>query len=92
MATIVYTPKQLHMLSQKCSVLLLDVFTKIYQARNQYPLITETSSNGINSYKLPSLVYKITNCHLPRGLLLLGNHLQTFFAITYIVITLTILI
>ena len=44
-----YTPKQLHMLSRKCSVLLLDVFTKIYQARNQYPLITKTSSNGINT-------------------------------------------
>jgi hypothetical protein len=62
-----YTPKQLHMLSRKCAVLLLDVFTKIYQARNQYPLIIKTSSNGINSYKLPSLVYEITDCHLPRG-------------------------
>ena len=61
-----YTPKQLHMLSRKCAVLLLDVFTKIYQARNQYPLITKTS-NGINSYKLPSLVYEITDRHLPRG-------------------------
>ena len=50
-----YTPKQLHVLSRKCAVLLLDVFTKIYQARNQHPLITKTSSNGINSYKLPSL-------------------------------------
>ena len=39
----------------------------VYQAQNQYPLITKT-------------------------LLLLGNRLQTFFAITYIVITLTILI
>ena len=39
----------------------------VYQAQNQYPLITKT-------------------------LLLLGNHLQIFFAITYIVITLTILI
>ena len=27
-----YTPKQLHMLSQKCAMLLLDAFTKIYQA------------------------------------------------------------
>ena len=50
-----YTPKQLHTLSRKCAVLLLDVFAKIHQARNQYPLITKTSSNGINSYKLPSL-------------------------------------
>ena len=87
-----YTPKQLHVLSRKCAVLLLDVFTKIYQARNQYPLITKTSSNGINSYKLPSLVYEITDFHLPKALLLLGNHLQTFFTITHIVITLTILI
>ena len=55
------------MLSRKCAVLLLDVFMKIYQARNQYPLITKTSSNGINSYKLPSLVYEITDRHLPRG-------------------------
>ena len=55
------------MLSRKCAVLLLDVFTKIYQARNQYPLIIKTSSNGINSYKLPSLVYEITDRHLPRG-------------------------
>ena len=55
------------MLSRKCAVLLLDVFTKIYQAWNQYPLITKTSSNGINSYNLPSLVYKIIDRHLPRG-------------------------
>jgi len=47
--------------------LLLDVFTKIYQARNQYPLIIKTSSNGINSYILPSLDYEITDHHLPRG-------------------------
>ena len=39
----------------------------VYQAQNQYPLIT-------------------------KPLLLLENHLQIFFAITYIVITLTILI
>ena len=39
----------------------------VYQAQNQYPLIIKTSSNGINSYKLPSLVYEITDCHLPRG-------------------------
>ena len=74
-----YTPKQLHMLSRKCAVLLLDVFTKIYQARNRYPLITKTLFNGINSYKLPSFVYEITDRRLPKALLLLGNHLQTFF-------------
>ena len=61
------------MLSRKCAVLLLDVFTKIYQARNQYPLITETSSNGINSYNLPSLVYEITDRHLPRGFVTSGK-------------------
>ena len=44
-----------------------NVMLPVYQAQNQYPLITKT-------------------------LLLLGNHLQIFFAITYIVITLTILI
>jgi hypothetical protein len=48
-------------------MLLLDAFTKIYQTRNKYPLITKTSSDGINSYKLPSLVYEITDRHLPRG-------------------------
>jgi hypothetical protein len=42
-----------------------NVMLPVYQAQNQYPLITKT-------------------------LLLLGNHLQIFFAITYIVITLTI--
>jgi hypothetical protein len=40
---------------------------KIYQTRHQYPLIVETSSDCINSYELPSLGYKITDRHLPRG-------------------------
>ena len=62
-----YTPKQLHTLSRKCTVLLLDAFTKIYHARHQYPLIVKTSSDGINSYKLPSLGYEITDRHLPRS-------------------------
>jgi len=30
-------------------------------------LIVETSSDGINTYKLPSLGYRITDRHLPRG-------------------------
>ena len=62
-----YTPKQLHMLSKKCAILLLDAFTKIYQASDQYPLILESSSDGINKYKLLSLGYEITDRHLPRG-------------------------
>jgi hypothetical protein len=62
-----YTPKQLHMLSKKCAILLLDMFTKIYQARDQCPLIVKSSSDGINTYKLPSLGYEITDRHLPRG-------------------------
>jgi len=55
------------MLSKKCAILLLDMFTKIYQAYDQYPLIIKSSSDGINTYKLPSLDYKITDRHLPRG-------------------------
>jgi len=55
------------MLSQKCAIWLLDAFTKLYQARDQYPLIVETSSDGINTYELPSLGYRITDRHLPRG-------------------------
>jgi len=62
-----YTLKQLHMLSKKCTILLLDAFTKIYQASNQYPLIIESSSDSINKYKLLSLGYEITDRHLPRG-------------------------
>ncbi|CAG8565237.1 25029_t:CDS:2 [Gigaspora margarita] len=61
-----YTPKQLHMLSQKCTVLLLGLFKKIYQACYQYSSIID-SSNNINTYKLYSLGYEITDRHLPRG-------------------------
>src|SRR6185369_5679503 len=45
----------------------------LHLRRNQYPLITETSSNGINSYNLPSLVYEITDRHLPRGFVTSGK-------------------
>jgi hypothetical protein len=62
-----YTPKQLHSLSQRCAILLLDLFTKIYKVQHQYPLIIKTSSDGISLYKLPSLGYEITDRHLPRG-------------------------
>jgi hypothetical protein len=62
-----YAPKQLHMLSKKCAVWLLEAFGKIYRTRNEHPLITETSSDCINTYQLPSLGYKITDRHLPRG-------------------------
>lgn len=62
-----YKPKQLHILSRKCAVLLLEVFTKIYKARHLYPLIINSSDDDINSYKLPSLGYEITDRHLPRG-------------------------
>ncbi|RIB06015.1 hypothetical protein C2G38_2047129 [Gigaspora rosea] len=61
-----YTPKQLHILSRKCAVLLLGLFKKIYQARYWYSLIIN-SSNNINTYKLYSLGYEITDRHLPRG-------------------------
>ncbi|RIB22321.1 hypothetical protein C2G38_2033679 [Gigaspora rosea] len=61
-----YTPKQLHILSRKCAVLLLGLFKKIYQARYRYSLIIN-SSNNINTYKLYSLGYEITDRHLPRG-------------------------
>ena len=54
------------MLSRKCAVRLLDSFIKIYQTRQQYPLII-SSSDGINTYKLPSLGYEVTDRHLPRG-------------------------
>jgi len=53
--------------SRKCAIWLLDMFTKLYQARDQNPLIVETSSDGINAYELPSLGYTITDRHLPRG-------------------------
>ena len=55
------------MLSRKCAIRLLDIFTKLYQVRDQNPLIVETSSDGINTYELPSLGYTITDRHLPRG-------------------------
>ncbi|RIB07630.1 hypothetical protein C2G38_2213909 [Gigaspora rosea] len=61
-----YSPKQLHMLSQKCAILLLETFAKIYQACHMYPLIIN-SFDGINTYKLHSLGYDITDRHLPRG-------------------------
>ncbi|RIB07183.1 hypothetical protein C2G38_2046214 [Gigaspora rosea] len=62
-----YTPKQLNTLSRKCATKLLDMFAKIYQAHHGYPSIIQTSSNGINTYKLPSLDYEIMDRHLPRG-------------------------
>jgi len=62
-----YTPKQLHTLSHKCAIWLLETFGKVYQMRDQYPLIVKTSSSGINTYKLVSLGYEVTDRHLPRG-------------------------
>ena len=62
-----YKPKQLRILTRKCAIWLLDAFKKLYQARDQYSLIVETSTSGINTYKLPSLGYNITDRHLPRG-------------------------
>ncbi|RIB30499.1 hypothetical protein C2G38_2152436 [Gigaspora rosea] len=62
-----YKPKQLHTLSRKCATLLLKIFTKMYEARHLYPLIISSSDDSINTYKLPSLGYKITDRHLPRG-------------------------
>jgi hypothetical protein len=62
-----YSPKQLHMLSQKCAIWLLDAFGKIYQMRDRYPSIVKSSSDGICTYKLPSLGYEVTDRHLPRG-------------------------
>ncbi len=55
------------MLSQKCAILLLDAFTKIYHVHHQYPFIKFSSKDSINTYKLPLLGYKITDRHLPRG-------------------------
>ncbi len=62
-----YTPKQLHILSKKCTILLLNIFTKIYQARDQYSLVVKSLSYNINTYKLSSLEYKITDRHFSRG-------------------------
>ncbi|CAG8805560.1 8450_t:CDS:2 [Gigaspora margarita] len=50
-----YTPKQLNTLSQKCATKLLDMFAKIYQVCHRHPSIIQTSSDSINTYKLPSL-------------------------------------
>ncbi|RIB24285.1 hypothetical protein C2G38_2168924 [Gigaspora rosea] len=61
-----YPPKKLDILSQKCAKWLLDIFMKIYQARHECPLIVN-SSESINTYKLSSLGYEVTDCHLPRG-------------------------
>ncbi|CAG8837824.1 10270_t:CDS:2 [Gigaspora margarita] len=58
---------QLNTLSQKCATKPLDIFAKIYQARHRYSSIIQTSSDGINTYKLPSLGYEIMDHHLPRG-------------------------
>ncbi len=57
----------MHILLKKYAILLLDIFTKIYQARDQYPLIIKSLSDGINIYKLPLLGYEITDQHLSRG-------------------------
>jgi len=57
----------MRMLSQKCAIWILESFAKIYPTRNQYPLILKSSSDDINTYKLPSLSYEITDRHLPRG-------------------------
>ena len=35
--------------------------------RNHNPLLVKSLSNGINTYKLPSLGYEVTDRHLPRG-------------------------
>ncbi|CAG8849383.1 27932_t:CDS:2, partial [Gigaspora margarita] len=43
------------------------IFTKVYKARHLYPLTVNSFDDGINSYKLPSLGYEITDHHLPRG-------------------------
>ncbi|RIB19121.1 hypothetical protein C2G38_2182716 [Gigaspora rosea] len=62
-----YTPKQLDLLSQKCSISLLEIFAKVYRNRDIYPIVKSTSDNGINTYELPSLGFEITDRHLPRG-------------------------
>jgi len=62
-----YTLKQLNTLFQKCAIQLLNIFTKIYQAHHIHPSVIKSSSNGINTYKLPSLDYEVTDRHLPQG-------------------------
>ncbi|RIB16018.1 hypothetical protein C2G38_2191071 [Gigaspora rosea] len=61
-----YSPKQLRMLSQKCAIHLLALFTKIYYAYNISSCVISSSDN-INTYKLLSLGYEVTDRHLPRG-------------------------
>ncbi|CAG8826838.1 3816_t:CDS:2, partial [Gigaspora margarita] len=61
-----YSPKQLCMLSQKCTIYLLGLFTKIYHTYDISSFIV-SSSNNIAIYKLSSLGYEIMNCHFPRG-------------------------
>ncbi|RIB11584.1 hypothetical protein C2G38_2042552 [Gigaspora rosea] len=61
-----YSPKQLWALSQKCAIEILEMFAKIYRAPNQNYFVID-SSNNINTYKLLSLGYEITDCHLLRG-------------------------
>jgi hypothetical protein len=62
-----YTPKQLRMLSQKCAIWLLEAFGNIYRTQDQYPSFVKSTSDGINTYKLASLGYEVTDRHLPRG-------------------------
>ncbi len=62
-----YTLKQLNTLFWKCAIQLLNIFMKIYQAHHIHSSVIKSSSNGINTYKLPSLDYEVTDCHLPRG-------------------------
>ena len=61
----------------------------VYQARSQHSLIVKTSSDGINTYKLPSLGYSITDRHLPRGFVTSKNPILQFYVIIQIVIVLT---
>ena len=45
----------------------IEYLYEIYQARHIYPSVIKSSSNSINTYKLPSLGYNVTDRHLPRG-------------------------
>jgi hypothetical protein len=60
------------------------------KACDQYPLIVETSSDGINTYELPSLGYRITDRHLPRGFVTSRKPALQFFVIIQIATVLTI--
>ena len=53
-------------LSQKCSIWLLEIFAKVYQNRHQHSTL-KSSVDDINTYVLPSLGYEVTDRHLPRG-------------------------